>query len=363
MTKITSIEPRLFAVPLDEVLVDAKHGAHSHFHLITATVTLEDGRTGTGYTYNGGRGGHATHAMIAHDLAPLLIGEDATNVEALNEAMDGHMHYVGRGGILSFAISAIDIALWDIRAKAAQKPLWQLACGNAKTCKAYGGGIDLAFPLEKLKSHVQGYLDAGLDAVKIKIGQPTEAEDVTRIRAIRDLLGPDRAFMIDANYSMSRDQAVSLALAVQDQNILWFEEPILPDDYRGYAHVAREGGIPTAQGENLHTIFEFEMALAQGALGFVQPDASNCLGITGWLRVAALAHEHNVPVCSHGMQELHVSLVSSQPHGGWLEVHSFPIDRYTKRPLVIVQGRAVAPDIPGIGVEFDWDKLAPFEVR
>ena len=223
MTKITSIEPRLFAVPLDEVLVDAKHGAHSHFHLITATVTLEDGRTGTGYTYNGGRGGHATHAMIAHDLAPFLVGEDGTNVEALTDAMDAYMHYVGRGGILSFAISAIDIALWDIRAKAAEKPLWQLAGGAGQTCKAYGGGIDLAFPLEKLKAHVQGYLDAGLDAVKIKIGQPTAAEDIARIRAIRDLLGPDRAFMIDANYSMSRNEAVSLARAVQDQNNLWFE--------------------------------------------------------------------------------------------------------------------------------------------
>ncbi|MBT8459994.1 MAG: uroporphyrinogen decarboxylase, partial [Boseongicola sp.] len=92
MTKIISIEPRLFAVPLDEVLVDAKHGAHSHFHLITATVTLEDGRSGTGYTYNGGRGGHATHAMIVHDLGPFLIGEDAKEVEALNDAMDAHMH-------------------------------------------------------------------------------------------------------------------------------------------------------------------------------------------------------------------------------------------------------------------------------
>ena len=377
MNAITHVDARLFAVPLAEVLSDAKHGDHTHFELITVTITLADGSSGTGYTYTGGRGGHAVLAMIKHDLAPFLSGRDGNEVEQRNDDMQWHMHYVGRGGIASFAISAVDIALWDARGKREGKSLVSMAGGRSQRCHAYCGGIDLNFSMDRLLQNIDAYLAQGFEAVKIKVGQPVLDDDVARVAGVRERLGDKRAFMVDANYALDTAQAIAAANAFKPHDLVWFEEPTLPDEFAAFATIADATGVPLAMGENLHTLCEFEMALTHSKLSFIQPDVGNCGGITTWLQVADRAEHQGIPVCSHGMQELHVSLVAGRGRTAttavagefdpasvsWLEVHSFPIDQYTTRPLQVREHFAIAPDVPGTGVEFDWTLLEPHKAH
>lgn len=357
---ISAVEVEHYTVPLAEVLTDAKHGDHTHFELVVCRVTSSDGYQGVGYTYTGGKGGHAIKAIIDNDLAHFLKNKSCDNIEFLWDEMNWHLHYVGRGGLVSFAISAVDIALWDIRCKRQELPLWKAAGGASNTTRCYAGGIDLNFTEARLLQNIQGYLDRGFNAVKIKVGKENYLEDVARVGAVRKLIGNDVTFMVDANYSMSVDESIRFARAIEPFDITWFEEPTIPDDYAGYGVIAGQTTIPLAMGENLHTTHEFGYAIERSKLGFLQPDASNIGGITGWLKVAEMAKTAGLPVCSHGMHELHVSLMASQSHAGFLEVHSFPIDEYTTMPLKLnEQGLALAPEAIGTGVEFDAQLLNP----
>ncbi|MDO6693890.1 mandelate racemase/muconate lactonizing enzyme family protein [Aliiglaciecola sp. 3_MG-2023] len=362
--KIKTLAIEYYQVPLAEILSDAKHGDHTHFELILCKVGCEDGTEGVGYTYTGGKGGRAIYSLLNDEFKPLLLNQDASQIENIWDEMEWHLHYVGRGGLVSFAMSAVDIALWDVRCKRLNKPLWQVAGGANNTTACYAGGIDLNFSQDKLLSNIQGYLNKGFKAVKIKVGKENYLEDVERVAAVRDLIGSDVVFMVDANYSLSVEQAIVFGKAIEQYNITWFEEPTIPDDYLGFAKIADNINIPLAMGENLHTTHEFGYAIAQAKLSFLQPDASNIGGITGFLRVAKMAKENNLPLCSHGMHELHVSLLASQAHSGYLEVHSFPIDQYTKHPLQLDEnGRAIAPDVAGTGVVFDDALLGQYLIK
>lgn len=363
MSKIKDVLVEYYRIPLPELVSDAKHGVHTHFEVPIVKVITDDDRVGVGYTYTGGFGGRSISRLIQVELRNILLGADPANVESLWEKMQTGIHYVGHGGLASFAISAVDIALWDLRAKKAGEPLYKLLGGASNKVRAYGGAIDLSFTLEKLLKHHKGYLDRGLRAIKIKLGQKTLEEDINRVKALREMIGPDVDFMVDANMSWTVETAIRAARELLKYNIIFLEEPIDPNNYEGHKIIADRTGMAIAAGENLRTPMEFEHLIKYGKIDFPQPDASNVGGITGFMKVAHIAQVNNLVVSAHGMQELHVSLLSALPNAGYLEVHSFPIDEYTLRPLVIEKetGLAVAPETPGTGVEFNWKKLKPFK--
>jgi L-alanine-DL-glutamate epimerase-like enolase superfamily enzyme len=364
LQKIKSVKVEYYQIPLAEVLSDAKHGDHTHFEIIVLRILTNDGYEGMGYTYTGGKGGRAIFSLLNDEIKPSLIGADSSAIMSIWDKLQWDLHYVGRGGLLSFAISAVDIALWDIKCKRLSSPLWQVAGGHDNKTPCYAGGIDLNFDEDKLLNNIQGYLNRGFNAVKIKVGKEDLKEDIARVKAVRNLIGSNKALMVDANYSMDVQHAIRFAKAIEEFDITWFEEPTIPDDYKGFARIAQATSIPLAMGENLHTLHEFGYAIDQAKLGFLQPDASNIGGITGWLHVASLAYTHNLPICSHGMHELHVSLLASQPHKGFLEVHSFPIDEYTTQPLSLDENaKACAPNIIGTGVEFDSQLIKPHLIK
>lgn len=361
--RIERAETQCFDIPLPEALSDSTHGTIRSFAVVTVRLQADNGLAGLGYTYTVGTAGAAAVAnLIERDLAPIVRAGDPRRVSAQWDAMWRATHYVGRGGPASFAMSAVDIALWDLKAKALQEPLWRLLGGHDRRVRAYAGGIDLALPLAELERQTRRNVERGFRAIKMKVGRARLREDLERVAAVRKLLGPDLPLMVDANMKWSVPEAIRASRALAEFDVYWLEEPTAPNDVAGHVRIQREGSLPVAAGENLHTLEEFAAMLQAGGAAFPEPDVSNCGGVTVWMKVARLAEALNLPVTSHGVHDLHVSLLAAVPNASFLEVHGFGLERFLKHPLEIADGHAEAPERPGHGVDFDWDALGRHRV-
>ncbi len=355
--KIRSVEAEHFTIPLPVVLTDSTHGEMRFFDLVTCRIRTDSAETGLGYTYTVGAGGSAIRELIARDLAPLLLGADSRRIERIWEAMWWRLHYVGRAGLASFAISAVDIALWDLKARCAGEPLWRFLGGYSDRAFAYAGGIDLHLSTGDLVAQAKDLLAHGFRAIKMKVGREDLAEDVERLARVREAVGPSVALMVDANMCWRVEQAIRASRALAPYGVYWLEEPTIPEDIEGYVRIAREAPLPITAGENLRSVHEFQQLIGSGALSFAEPDVSNVGGITTWLKVAHLAQARNVPVTSHGIHDLHVHLLAAIPNASFLEVHGFDLERFLLHELVLQEGHVLAPHRPGHGVEFDWAAL------
>lgn len=358
MPIIASLDTGYYRIPLPTPLSDSTHGTMRAFELITARVRDAEGAEGVGYTYTVGRNGGAVADILRRDVAEVVAGADADCIELLWDRLWWHLHYGGRGGAAVLAISAFDMALWDLKARRARLPLWKLLGGNDPRVPCYAGGIDLDLPLDDLLRQTDDNLNKGFRAIKMKVGRKLLSEDVERVAAMRRHLGDGFPLMADANMKWSADQAVRAARAFASYDLTWLEEPVVPEDVAGHARVVREGGVPVASGENLRSLWEFRQLITAAGVTYPEPDVTNCGGITAFMKIAHLAEAFNLPVTSHGAHDATVHLLAAVPNRSWLEAHGFGLDRYIAEPLRIEDGMALAPDRPGHGIAFDWNGLA-----
>lgn len=360
MMKIESIETAYYRLPL-EPMGDAGHGAIDSEEIITVKVRA-GGVEGHGYAYTIGRGGRAVHALLEHDLAPLLAGRDATDIEALWQLMWQRLLYVGRGGLAAFAIAAIDIALWDLRGLRDKKPLYVLLGARAKEIPAYGSGVDLPKPLDGLLKQTEGFLARGLPGVKVKIGKADPREDEARVAAVRKLIGDEVDLMLDANMAWSAEEALERGRRLERFNLYWYEEPTIPEDVAGHARLVRELSVPIAVGESLHSPHEFQRYVDERAAAVVQIDPVTNGGITASLRALGMANAAGLKASSHYTDELSAHLLCAAANAVYLEKHAFALDRYLEEPQRVVKGRVRPTETPGTGMRFADGALAPYRI-
>ncbi|MDQ5824121.1 MAG: mandelate racemase/muconate lactonizing enzyme family protein [Chloroflexota bacterium] len=354
--KIEQIETAYYRLPL-EPMGDAGHGFIDSEELITLKLRAE-GLEGHGYSYTIGRGGQAVRALIDHDIAPLLIGQDASDIQGLWELMWQRLLYVGRGGLASFAIAAVDIALWDLYGLREQKPLYALFGAKSREIPAYGSGVDLPKPLDQLLAQVEGFMQRGLPGVKVKLGRPDPQEDETRVGAVRKLIGDGIDLMVDANMTWTTEQALERGRRLQQFGLYWYEEPTIPEDVAGHARLARELDVPIAIGESLHSPHEFRRYVDEGAVEVLQIDPVTNGGITSSLQALKMADEAGLATSSHYTDELSAHLLVASRNPVYLEKHAFALDPYLVEPQQVVNGRVRPTEVPGTGMRFDESALA-----
>jgi L-alanine-DL-glutamate epimerase-like enolase superfamily enzyme len=357
MAKLAAIEPGFYRIPLPTVLTDSMHGEMRAFELNTVRLRDADGAEGVGYTYTVGRNGAAIDAILTREMPEIFAGEECDHIERLWQKTWWALHYGGRGGPTVLAISAFDMALWDLKARRAGLPLWNFLGGFDPKVPCYAGGIDLDLPLDDLLRQTDGNLAKGFRAIKMKVGRPRLGEDVARVKAMRGHLGEEFPLMVDANMKWTVDQAIRAARALQPYDLTWIEEPTIPDDPAGHARIVRDGGVPIAAGENLRTVWEFKQYIATEAVTYPEPDVTNCGGVTPFMKIARLAEAFNLPVTTHGAHDVTVHLLAACPNRSFLEAHGFGLERYIAESLRIEEGFAIAPDRPGHGIAFDWAGL------
>ena len=316
-----------------------------------------------------GQANPGVREVIENDLKDLLINQDPFNIEKLWDDMFWRVRGYGRKGVAFCALSAVDIGLWDLKAKALGLPLYRLLGPYRDSVPIYGSGGWTNFTVDELIAETTEWVEQGINRVKIKVGKDfgqSEREDIQRVAAVRRSLGDDVAIYIDANNGYYPKQAIYMAKEFEQLQVGWFEEPVLADDIEGLARIAHATSIPVATGEHEYTKFGFRELIARGGADIVQPDVGRVGGVTEWMKVAHMAHGFNLPVAPHGVQLVHLHLCCATPNLKVVEylktAHESDLIWYTEFPEHKNGMWAPYPDRPGLGLELSAEAVEKYRV-
>jgi len=367
MPHIRSVSVCAVRVPLDRVTSFSTRTVKARDYCL-AKVRSTDGVEGIGFCYVGTAGGNIAQAAVEELLAPIVVGQDSSRVEGLWEEMYRETLLHGRTGTVMRAISMLDIALWDLNARAAGLPLCRyLGCWAAEKVPAYASGgyyLEGKTP-QKLGEELASYVRQGFRAVKIKVGRLTPAQEEERVAAAREAIGPDIHLMLDVNNAWADlPTALLYCNRFEKYNPYWIEEPFSPDDIDNHSKLASAIRTSVATGEIEAGRWRFKEILEKRAAKILQTDAAVCGGVSEWRRIAQTAASYGVTVCPHWFHDLHAHLVASAPNGRYVEF--FPDDqvlnfrRLINRQLEIENGDLRLPQTPGLGFEFDEKAVAKY---
>lgn len=362
--KITEIKTTLLYDPDGFVVQDATippipSGAKGRSQLFVHIHT-DEGPIGLGMA----PGQRAIREVIHQNLSGVLVGQDPFMIEKLWQDMFWRVRGFGRKGIAFQAIAAIDIALWDLKGKILNQPIYRLLGPAHESVPIYGSGGWTNYSEAELVAEQTGYVERGIPRVKMKVAKDfgrSEREDIERLSAVREAVGDDVEIYVDANNGYYAKQAIKMSEIFEQFDVAWFEEPVLADDIPGLAQVSQATTIPVATGEHEYTKYGFRDLLLAGAVDIVQPDVHRVTGITEWMKVAAMADAFNLPVAPHAVSLVHLHCAMATPNlkvvevlGAeeqsnsvwWTEVP--PYEGGTWRPF---------DDRPGLGLEISPDAL------
>jgi L-alanine-DL-glutamate epimerase-like enolase superfamily enzyme len=341
------------------------NGLHTYETSDMTVVKIETDAGVTGYGVGRPRPGERD--FRAHFLER-LIGKDPTMTEAIWASL-WSPKMSGRRGYETRALSSIDLALWDIKAKLAGLPLYRMLGGFRNRIPIYiaGGYYTEGKGMKELQAEVSSYVALGAKAVKMKIGAVPIKEDIARIKAVREAIGPDIGLLMDANCAYRYYDAIQLSHRAEEYEPFWFEEPVQPDDYEGFKKIAASTSIPLATGENEYTKHGFRDLIATQAVAIINPDARYMGGVTEFMKVAGMAQAHGIDICPHGDQQAHLHLLAAIPNARLLEFYPREVNAmagnvYLHAPKLNSDGTVTVPEVPGIGLDPNEEALAPHRI-